>query len=131
MNRSTTSRCLILTAAASLAFIAGAEAKKNAAPKPAKGDPGEAGAIPMDFWLAEGQQPDKMQVMDFWKAESDKPTPLVFFIHGGAWLANDKDKVAGLRKYLPAGISVVSINYRFLPQAFAAGVKPPVKWPLE
>ncbi len=102
-------------------------------------------SVPMDFWVTEGEQPkklpptmadvpygkDKMQVLDFWKAESDKPTPLVFFIHGGAWKSNDKDKVTGLRKYLPAGISVVSINYRFVQQAQAAGIKPPVKWPLE
>ena len=101
--------------------------------------------VSMDFWITEGQQPvkipptmanvpygdDKMQVLDFWKAESDKPTPLLFFIHGGSWRSNDKDKVTGLRQYLPAGISVVSINYRFVQQAQAAGIKPPVKWPLE
>lgn len=102
-------------------------------------------AVSMDFWKAEGEQAEKipptlanvpygkdpMQVMDFWKAESATPTPLVFFIHGGGWNANDKNKVAGLRKYLPAGISVVSINYRFVRQADAAGIKPPVKWALE
>jgi acetyl esterase/lipase len=73
---------------------------------------------------------DKMQVLDFWKADSKQPTPLVFFIHGGAWKGNDKDRVSGLHQYLAAGISVVSINYRFVPAAHAAGVKPPVKWPL-
>lgn len=145
MKFSAFSRSLALAAMAMLTVTGLAEVKKPAAQKPAKDSPGETGDIPMDFWLAEGEQPvkipptlanvpygkDKLQVLDFWKAESDKPTPLVFFIHGGAWMGNDKDKVAGLRKYLPAGISVVSINYRFLPQAFAAGVKPPVKWPLE
>ena len=30
------------------------------------------------------------QVLDFYKAESDKPTPLLFFIHGGGWVAGDK-----------------------------------------
>jgi acetyl esterase/lipase len=124
----------------SLALLAAISAGSIAAPaaeKPAK--------VSMDFWITEGQQPvkipptqanvpygtDKMQVLDFWKAESDKPTPLVFFIHGGAWKSNDKDKVTGIRQYLPAGISVVSINYRFVQQAQAAGIKPPVKWPLE
>lgn len=101
--------------------------------------------VSMEFWKTEGEQTEKipptqanvpygsdpMQVMDFWKAKSDRPTPLVFFIHGGGWNSNDKDKVTGLRKYLPAGISVVSINYRFVKQADAAGIKPPVKWPLE
>ncbi len=70
------------------------------------------------------------QVLDFWKAESSQPTPLLFFIHGGGWMGGDKARVANLEKYLAAGISVVSINYRYVPQAHAAGVKPPVQWPL-
>ncbi len=74
---------------------------------------------------------DAKQVLDFWKAESSKPTPLVFFIHGGGWQSNDKDRVAGVKEYLAAGISVVSINYRFVREATAAGIKPPVKWPLD
>ncbi|MEY3896568.1 MAG: hypothetical protein RLZZ214_2088 [Verrucomicrobiota bacterium] len=102
-------------------------------------------ANPAPFWLPEGERPDKTpptqaeipygshpkQVMDFWKAKSSKPTPLVFFIHGGSWRSNDKNKVTGIKEYLAAGISVVSINYRFVPEATAAGIKPPVKWPLE
>ena len=84
------------------------------------------------------------QVLDFWKAESDKPTPLVFFIHGGSWMTGDKalaknllfyptgkDKTTILDQYLSAGISVVSINYRYVSQAKAAGVTPPVQWPLQ
>jgi acetyl esterase/lipase len=70
------------------------------------------------------------QVLDFWKAESSRPTPLLFQIHGGGWVAGDKAHVSGLDKYLAAGISVVSINYRYVTQAMVAGVKPPVQWPL-
>jgi len=73
------------------------------------------------------------QVLDFWKAESSRPTPLLFFIHGGGWNAGDKNRVASLVKVeqlLAAGISVVSINYRYVPQAHAAGIKPPVQAPL-
>ncbi len=70
------------------------------------------------------------QVLDFYKADSSRPTPLLFFIHGGGWVAGDKRAVGQLDKYLAAGISVVSINYRFTTQAQAAGVKPPVEWPL-
>ena len=70
---------------------------------------------------------DPKQVLDFWKVEAPKPTPLLFFIHGGGWVAGDKSRVAGLEKYLDAGISVVSVEYRFVTQAQAAGVKPPVK----
>jgi acetyl esterase/lipase len=70
------------------------------------------------------------QVLDFWKAESPRPTPLVFHIHGGGWVNGDKRPVGDLEKYLGAGISVVSINYRFIQHAIEAGVKPPVQWPL-
>jgi len=70
------------------------------------------------------------QVLDFWKAESSRPTPVVFHIHGGGWVAGDKARVASLDKYLAAGISVVSINYRYSTQAMLAGIKPPVQWPL-
>lgn len=68
-------------------------------------------------------------VFDFWKAETDKPAPLLFFIHGGGWLNGDKSGIS-VEPYLKAGISVVSINYRYVSQAAAAGVKPPVKAPL-
>ena len=70
------------------------------------------------------------QVLDFWKAESSRPTPVLFNIHGGGWVAGDKARVAGLDRYLAAGISVVSINYRYVTQAMLAEVKPPVQWPL-
>jgi len=70
------------------------------------------------------------QVLDFYKAESSLPTPLLFFIHGGGWVGGDKARVANLDKYLAAGISVASINYRYVTQAQTAGVKPPVQWPL-
>jgi acetyl esterase/lipase len=70
------------------------------------------------------------QVLDFYKAASANPTPLVFHIHGGGWVAGDKKNVSGLEKYLAAGISVVSINYRYTTQAQLAGVKPPVQWPI-
>lgn len=70
------------------------------------------------------------QVLDFWKAPSGKPTPLLFYIHGGGWVRGDKKEVPDVAKYLAAGVSVVSINYRFSWQAQLAGVKPPVEWPL-
>ncbi|MES2695811.1 MAG: alpha/beta hydrolase, partial [Verrucomicrobiota bacterium] len=71
------------------------------------------------------------QVLDFWKADSNRPTPVLFHIHGGGWVNGDKARVASLERYLAAGISVVSINYRLVTQAIDAGVKPPVQWPLE
>ena len=71
------------------------------------------------------------QVLDFFKADTKEPAPLVIHIHGGGWVNGDKVGVGDLKKLLDSGISVASINYRFTTQAQAAGIKPPVKWPLE
>ena len=76
----------------------------------------------------------KRQVLDFWKAESDKPTPLILVIHGGGWNGGSKERLAPtirIDEALAAGISVAAINYRYVPQAVNAGIKPPVKAPLE
>jgi acetyl esterase/lipase len=73
--------------------------------------------------------PHEGNVLDFYRAKSDKPTPVVFVIHGGGWLNGDKAGVKAAA-YLAEGISVVSINYRFIPQAEADGLKPPVIGPL-
>lgn len=100
---------------------AGAAKKAAPAPKP--------GPAPTLANIAYGTH--ERQVLDFYRAKSDKPTPLVFFIHGGGWQAGDKSRVSGVTEYLAAGISVVSINYRYVSQAQAAGIKPPVKAPLE
>lgn len=70
------------------------------------------------------------QVLDFYPAKSDRPTPLVFHIHGGGWQAGDK-KGINPQPFLDKGISVVSINYRYVKQGVEEGVKPPVKAPLE
>jgi len=69
------------------------------------------------------------QVLDFYQASSEKPTPLIFFIHGGGWLTGSKQPVK-VAHYLKAGISVVSIEYRFTSDAVAEGHWPPVEWPL-
>lgn len=72
------------------------------------------------------------QVLDFWQVKSEKPTPVVFCIHGGGWNGGDKSTFyGGVKNYLDNGISVVTINYRLVPQAKAAMVSPPVKAPLE
>ncbi len=71
--------------------------------------------------------PAERNVFDFWQAKSDKPTPLLFYIHGGGWMGGDKKGIA-VEPFLAAGISVVSINYRYISQA--QEVVPPVKAPL-
>lgn len=76
--------------------------------------------------------PHFKQVLHFWKAPSDKPTPLLFYIHGGGW--NAGNRTSGLHKMLTTmlaeGISVVSVEYRFIPESTADGMVPPVKGPL-
>jgi len=69
------------------------------------------------------------QVLDFYQAKSDSPTPVVFFIHGGGWVAGER-RCAELNKYLAAGISVVALSYRFIDDAIDSGIKPPVQAPL-
>ena len=122
-------RCCILCGAV---FAADAPAKKPA-PKPAvwKDAPGDAfSPAPTMADVHYGTHPK--QVLHFWKAESRTPTPLLFFIHGGGWTGGNRASglVGLLPEMLKAGISVVSIEYRFVQEAEAAGVKPPVEWPL-
>jgi acetyl esterase/lipase len=73
--------------------------------------------------------PYQKQVLDFWKAESDKPTPLAFCIHGGGWRGGDRTAGARgvLEDMLKNGISVVSVEYRFIAEATEDGVVPPVR----
>ena len=80
--------------------------------------------------VAYGKHPK--QVMHFWKAESDQPTPLLFYIHGGGWQGGNRTSglVNMLPDFLKGGVSVVSVEYRFIVEAIADGVKPPVHAPL-
>src|SRR5205809_1482102 len=98
------------------------QAKKPAPPPP---------PTPTAANLAYGSH--ERQVLDFWQAKADQPTPLVLYIHGGGWQNGDKKGLAGaaIKQYLDAGISVAAINYRYVKQAAAAKVEPPVKAPLE
>ena len=67
------------------------------------------------------------QVLDFYQAKSEQATPLLFFIHGGGWMNGDKNNPDFLAKCLESGISVVSINYRLIPDAIAEMIDPPLK----
>lgn len=85
---------------------------------------------PTHFDVAYG--PHLKQRIHFWKAESDEPAPLLFFIHGGGWMGGGRMSglTSMLQQILDAGISVASVEYRFIPEATADGVVPPVKGPL-
>lgn len=77
--------------------------------------------------------PHERHVLDFWRAESRTPTPLVFVIHGGGWQGGEKERVnrfVSVEALLARGISVVAINYRFIKQAEAENIVPPVNAPL-
>lgn len=117
--------CLLASISFGILHAADApDAKKKSA------EPPELKPPPTLADVAYGKHPK--QVLHFWKAESTKPTPVLFFIHGGGWMGGNRASgvVNMLPKMLEAGISVVSIEYRFIPEATADGVVPPVKGPL-
>lgn len=109
-------------------LLAGGSALAQApsAAKPAKAPAKPPAPKPTLADVAYGTHPK--QVLDFWKAQTAQPAPLVFYIHGGGWVAGDKRYSP--QPFLKEGISVVSIEYRFVSDAMKAGVKPPVSWPL-
>jgi len=100
-----------------------APGKPAAAPAPAKKAPKNPQPTQANVRYGEHERND----LDFWQAKSDKPAPLLFFIHGGGWQNGDKSGIS-VEPYLKAGVSVVSINYRFV--SHAGDTKPPVKAPL-
>ena len=106
-----------------------AAAKKAAEAKPAQPKPAPKLVAPAPTMadVAYGKHPK--QVIHFWKAESDKPTPLLLYIHGGGWQGGNR--LSGLdplvNDFLKAGISIASVEYRFIEEAIADGVEPPVK----
>jgi acetyl esterase/lipase len=111
---------------ASIGFAAEPPSKKTEAPKkaaPKKVYPKNPTPTQANVRYGEYER----NVLDFWQAKSDKPTPLLFFIHGGGWQGGDKAGIA-VEPFLKEGISVVSINYRYISQA--QDVVPPVKAPL-
>ena len=71
------------------------------------------------------------QVLDVWQAAGTTPRPWMFFIHGGGWMVGDKGRPDFLQLCLSRGVSVVAINYRFIPQAIEQKIDPPVKACLE
>jgi acetyl esterase/lipase len=63
--------------------------------------------------------PYERNLFDLWKAKSSKPTPLVIYIHGGAFLKGDKSSLNRvlLAACLKNGVSVAAITYRYSSQA--------------
>ncbi len=74
--------------------------------------------------------PHPKQVLHFWKVDTAKPAPLLFFIHGGGWTGGSRTDFrfcALLPHMLAADIAVASVEYRFIQEATAEKVVPPVK----
>ena len=105
----------------------------SATPSPAKAPPVEPDYQPAPTLPNVSYGPHPKQVIHFWKAESAKPAPLLLFIHGGGWQGGNRSSglyPSLLKEMLEAGISVASVEYRFIAEATADGMVPPVKGPL-
>jgi acetyl esterase/lipase len=77
--------------------------------------------------------PDFEQTLDFYRSQLAGPTPVAVYIHGGGWHHLDKTEVTELfhcRELLDAGISIVSINYRFCPPVNPSPTVPAVAVPM-
>ena len=113
---------------------ASAEPPQTPPPAPtAKAAPAEPEYNPAPTQANVSYGPHPKQVMHFWKAATDRPAPLLFFVHGGGWQGGNRSSglyPALLNDMLSKGISVVSVEYRFIAESTADGVTPPVKGPL-
>jgi acetyl esterase/lipase len=114
------------------ACLAPAQTEKKPEKKPDKSKPKRIVERPTPTVadVAYGEHP--RQKLDFWQAKSETPTPLVVLIHGGGWNGGDKSGygTGSIKPFLDVGISVASINYRFIAQGIQDKVVPPVKAPL-
>jgi len=65
--------------------------------------------------------PDPAHCLDVYLPPGQPTGPVVLLVHGGAWLIGDKSNpgvvAAKVAHWLPAGVVVVSVNYRLLPLA--------------
>jgi acetyl esterase/lipase len=71
------------------------------------------------------------QVLDLYLPEKENKTPLLIWVHGGAWLEGSKDDFVP-QEYLAQGYAVASLNYRLSQHAiFPAQIqdcKAAVRW---
>ena len=63
--------------------------------------------------------PYEKNTFDLWEAPGEKTAPLLVFMHGGGFSSGSKENISQnlIRALLREGISVMSINYRLLPEA--------------
>jgi acetyl esterase/lipase len=81
--------------------------------------------------------PRERQTLDIYLSDGGGPRPVVLFIHGGGWTGGDKVQTLQtapsnvLKRVRAAGCALVSINYRFIADAKAENIFPPVTAPLQ
>ncbi len=69
--------------------------------------------------------------LDLYLAKSEAPTPLVLWIHGGAWRGGSRKQVPhSVRELVASGTSVASIDYRLTGEVGRWGDEP-VHWPAQ
>ena len=81
-----------------------------------KKDPVNIDGIKADY-VHQSYGDHKRNKFDMWLAKSENPTPLVIYIHGGGFVGGDKSNYYNkkdLVNFLNNGVSVATINYRFL-----------------
>jgi hypothetical protein len=63
--------------------------------------------------------PHDRNVLDLYLVKSDRPTPVVLWIHGGAWIVGDKKVIPPqlIDACKEAGITVASMNHRYAKQS--------------
>lgn len=59
----------------------------------------------------------ELQLDLYWQARAAAPTPVIVWIHGGAWRAGDKSQPAAALSLLSAGYGVASAGYRLSQEA--------------
>jgi acetyl esterase/lipase len=65
--------------------------------------------------------PDESQRLDVYFPKDPAAAPVLFMVHGGAWMVGDKASasvvVNKMKRWVPEGFIMVSVNYRLSPKA--------------
>ena len=101
-----------------------------AAVQPAVHNLGLASDVP--YYVGPDYDPQK-HVLDVYSPKGVKNFPVVFFVHGGAWVLGDKTGTARLGAFFTRhGIGMVNVNYRLFPKVayprFAQDVAAAFAW---
>jgi len=90
----------------------------------------ELGSIDAEFFEAISYGPYDENLFDIYVPAADEPTPLLIYIHGGAFTggsrdtSNDEERVLS---YLAEGVAYASIDYRLLQSPDPDGVLKPLQ----